>query len=190
VRSVTAPRAADAVQSAFLGDEGAGGRVVCSWMLAGGIAAGGFLIGTLALAGRGNPGLHLLLAPVLFMAGTLLGFVQGIVFAVIGRPADERAGRAFGRALLAGALSVPLLPIAWLVSSAITVGSALQAEFRWSWLLVAAGGWIIGVSICAWAVVEAWRLGRRLSLRIFGRRSERVEATAPHAPHLVERSLA
>ena len=188
---MTATRATDALQSAFLGDEGAGGRVVCSWMLAGGIAAGGFLIGTLALAGRGNPGLHLLLAPVLFVAGTLLGFFQGIVLAVIGRPADVRVGRAFGRALLAGVLSTPLLPLAWLVSSAITVGSALQAEFRWSWLVVAAGGWIVGVSICAWALVEAWRLGRRRLLRFSERRVPGAGAPAPSpTPPLVERSLA
>ena len=110
----------------FEGAEGAGGRVVLSWIVAGGIFGGGLLIAGLALTGRGSAGLHLLIAPVLFLLGSFLGLTAGLVVAVLGRPAGVRAGTALRRGLAAAAISLPLLPLAWLVSSSIKVATALQ----------------------------------------------------------------
>lgn len=150
-------RVVDLLQWTFEGAEGAAGRVVLSSILAGGICGGGLLIGTLAMIGYGGPGLHLLLAPVLFLTGSLAGLVYGMTLTVLTRPGEAPRSDAWRRGLIAAVASVPLLPLSWLVSSSITVGTALQVEQRMSWIVVSVGGALLGVAVCAFALVEGWR---------------------------------
>jgi len=141
----------------FGGVEGRCARVVASWILAGGVAVGGILIGALALAGYGASGLHLLVAPVLFLVGTALGLTHGFALALVGRPASCTLRRALGLALAGGLAALPLVGASWLIASGITLTTALRTEWRWSWLTVATGGWLLGAAICIWAVVEGFR---------------------------------
>ena len=161
---------ANNLQWAFFGEEGASGRVVFSWILAGGVTGGGIVIGTMALYGGGNAGLHLLVAPVLFLAGSLAGFLHGLVLAIVGRAGSCTRWCALKRAVLATVLSVPFVGLSWLIASAIVVGTALQLEFRWSWLLVSTGGWLLGAMLCGWAAVEGWSMLRRAYRRCPRRR--------------------
>lgn len=150
-------RLVESLRWTFEGAEGAAGRVVLSSILAGGICGGGLLIGTLAMIGRGSPGLHLLLAPVLFLAGSLAGLVHGMTLTVLARPGDVPRSDACLRGLVAAVASVPLLPLSWLVSSSITLATALQVEQRTSWLIVSVGGAVLGVVVCGFAAVEGWK---------------------------------
>ena len=149
-----ATRWSDTFRWIFAGREGAAGRVVSSSILAGGISGGGLLIGTLALTGRGNPGLHLLLAPVLFLAGSLAGLLLGLLVGVWARPGDVPRSDALKRGALAAAMTVPLVPVSWLLSSSITVGTALQVEQRTSWVVVSTVGAALGLAVCFLAARE------------------------------------
>ncbi len=144
----------------FGGVEGRCARVVASWLLAGGIAGGGILIGALALAGIGPSGMHLLIAPALFLVGTVLGLAHGLALALVGRPGTCSRRRALGLALAGGLTALPLVGASWIIASGITLTTALRTEWRWSWLAVASGGWILGAMICTWAVIEGFRTVR------------------------------
>jgi hypothetical protein len=170
----------DSLRRTFVGPEGLGGRVVASWVLAGGICGGGLLIGALAVLGIGSPGLHLLVAPVLFLAGTVLGLVLGLVLAVLGRPASATRGRALRAGLFAAGISLLLLPPSWLVSCAIVVGAALRMEMRISWLAVSLGGSVVGLLACAWAGLEGWRAVSAMLHRRADARDPRLAAASPH----------
>ncbi|MDX1646200.1 MAG: hypothetical protein R3304_03555 [Longimicrobiales bacterium] len=158
----------------FAGAEGAAGRVVLSWIMAGGICGGGLLIGMLALVGGGSPGLHLLLAPVLFLGGSVLGFLNGLGLAVLTRPESASMGEALRRGLTAVAVALPLLPLAWLVASSVSVATALQVERRISWIVVSAGGTLVGLAICGVAVREGIR---SISSAMSERRERRSDTT-------------
>lgn len=169
----------DSLRRTFFGPEGLGGRVVVSWVLAGGISGGGLLLVVLAVLGIGNPGLHLLVAPVLFLVGTVLGFVLGLALAVLGRPSAVTPGRALRAGLVAAAISLPLLAPSWLVSAAITVGTALRMEMRVSWLVVSLGGSVVGLLACAWAGLEGCRVVSATLRRRAGSRDDRLAAASP-----------
>jgi len=141
----------------FGGAEGRCARVVASWGLAGGVAGGGILIGAFSLAGYGAAGLYLLLAPVLFLVGSLMGLAHGFALALVGRPGSCSRRRALALALVGGATALPLVGVSWLIANGITLTAVLRTEWRWSWLAVAVVGWVLGVAICTWAAVEGFR---------------------------------
>ena len=148
---------AHALWSFVTGSRGGCVRLVLSWTVAGGVAGGGILVGALTIAGVVEPGLQLLAAPVLFVAGAVLGLVHGVVLSLVGRPRCLTRGTALRHALLAALISIPLLGIGWVVTASITLTAALMTELRASWLFFAVGGWILGLSLCAWALWEGWR---------------------------------
>jgi hypothetical protein len=143
--------------SFVVGSRGACVRLVLSWTVAGGVAGGGILVGALTIAGVVEPGLQLLAAPVLFLAGAFLGLLHGGVLSLLGRPRCLTRGTALRHAIVAALLSLPLLGIGWLVTASIALTAALMREMRASWLFFAVGGWILGLALCAWALVEGWR---------------------------------
>lgn len=126
--------------------------------LAGGICGGGLFIGVLALLGRGSPGLHLLMAPALFLLGSAVGVGQGLFLALVGRGDGVSRAETLRRCSVAVAVSLLLLPVSWLISSSIVVATALRAEMRLSWLAVSAVGTALGLVVLAWAVLEGWRM--------------------------------
>lgn len=125
-----------------------------AWTLFGGIFGGGLLIGAHALSGRGTPGLYLLLAPVLFVLGTLLGALHGLALSFMGRGRDVARSQALRRAAAGAGVGLLFLPASWLISAAIVVGVALQSEMRLSWLVVSAGGTLLGMMVGVWACSE------------------------------------
>jgi len=145
----------------FRGPEGSCCRVTLSWATAGGVASGGILVGSLTITGLVSPGLQLLVAPVLFLAGALVGAVHGGVLAVAGRPDTLSRAAALRRAVLACVVSVPALGAAWVLTTGISLTAVLTREWRWTWALVAAGAWALGLALCAWAAHEGWQSLRR-----------------------------
>jgi hypothetical protein len=118
------------------------------------VAAGGLLVSGLTLAGLVAPGLQLLAAPVLFLIGAALGLAHGGAVAVVGRPGCLTRTGALRRCLVGVVLAVPALALAWVVTTGISLTAALVHEFRYSFLVLAAGGWVLGVTVCAWAARE------------------------------------
>lgn len=141
----------------FAGPEGSCGRVMLSWVAAGGIACGGVLIGSLTIAGYVSPGLQLLAAPVLFLVGSFLGAVHGAILAFAGRPDTLSRGAAIRRIFLAGLASIPVMGATWVITAGISLTAALVREWRPTWGFLALGGWVFGLSLCLWAAVEGWR---------------------------------
>lgn len=140
----------------FLGPEGACARVVVSWTVGGGIGFGGVLVGSLTVAGLVAPGLQLLAAPVLFLLGAFLGGVHGVLLAVVGRPRTLGRGGAVRRTLWAVLVAVPALFPAWIVTTGISLSAALVTEWHLAWGILALGGWLFGLAVCAWAAREGW----------------------------------
>jgi hypothetical protein len=147
---------AHALWSFVSGSRGRCVRLVLSWTVAGGVAGGGILVGALTVTGVVEPGLQLLAAPVLFVAGAFLGLLHGGILSLVGRPRCLTRGTALRHAALAALLSLPLLGIGWLVTASIALTAALMTQMRASWLFFAVGGWILGLALCAWALVEGW----------------------------------
>jgi hypothetical protein len=151
---VAVPQVVDLLRDAFLGEGGAAGRAVLSCGLCGGIAAGGILMAAMAWTGRINPGFQLLVAPIVFILGTILGVLEGGFVALVGRPRGTTAGCCARRTFIGLFVLVLLSPLSWLVASAITVGAALFVEVRPSLVVVTAGGLLVGLAVCAWAMLE------------------------------------
>jgi hypothetical protein len=145
----------------MFGPAGSCVRVTLTWTVAGGIACGGVLVGTLTLSGAVSLGFQLLAAPVLFTLGAALGFAHGCVLAVIGRPLSVSRRRALLRGLGGGALALPLVAAGWVVTAGMSLTAALLDEFRWATLLLCAGAWCFGLALCVWAGVEGVRALQR-----------------------------
>jgi len=149
----------------FGGAAGGCGRVVVAWTLAGGVFAGGFALGALVLGGVVEPGFHLLLAPVLFLGGALVGLGQGLGLALAGRAGGLAVRDALRRAGLGVAAALPLMTLAWVVTAGITVGSTLRDQFRVDRLVVSGGAAVFGLALCGWAALEAFAQIRALYRR-------------------------
>jgi len=157
MRRPSANSQAHALWSFVTGSRGRCVRLVLSWTVAGGVAGGGILVGALTITGVVEPGLQLLAAPVLFLAGAFLGLLHGGVLSLVGRPGCLTRGTALRHAILAALCALPLLGVGWVVTASIALTAALVTEMRASWLFFAVGGWILGLALCTWAVVEGWQ---------------------------------
>jgi len=162
------PREGSPLRSLF-GPAGSCVRVTLTWTVAGGIALGGVLVGCLTLSGVVSAGFQLLAAPVLFTLGVVLGFMHGCVLAVFGRPPSVSRRRALLRGVGGGALALPLVGAAWVVTAGMSLTAALLAEIQWATLLLCVGAWCFGVAFCVWAGIE----GVRALQRALGRWPER-----------------
>jgi hypothetical protein len=161
MRSTHATAAPSGIAGLFKGPEGSCGRVMLSWVTAGGIAGGGVLVGLLTVAGYVPPGLQLLAAPVLFIIGAFLGAVHGGILAVAGRPRSLSPGAAARRVLVTCLFAIPALGAAWVVTAGISLTAALVHEWRFTWGFLSLGGWVFGLTLCLWAGVEGWQAVRR-----------------------------
>lgn len=147
------------------------GAVFLSWMIAGGILAGGFLVayGTLTERVSGRALLHT--AGGLYIAGAILGAILGGATGMFGRPLRMRARHAFRDQMVALLYSLPALFLAFVVTGwiamtvvAISLGEVLP---------------LVGVSIAYLvafvAVGVAIRFGWFGAKRAWKRASEELE---------------
>jgi len=153
------------IRGLFPGPRGDCVRLVLSWTMAGGVAGGGMSVGVLTAAGAVNPGFHLLIAPVLFLVGSLLGLAHGGVLAVVARTPEVGRGRAIGWACLAGLMALPLLLPAYVITAGISLTSVVVAEFSPGPFVLMLTAWTAGVAVCAWAAKEGWHAVARAYAR-------------------------
>jgi len=161
MRSSLAQQVTHVFGQAFLARPGAGGRLLLSWTMAGGIAGGGVLIGALALVGAVQPGVHLFAAQALFVVGGVGGLIHASVLSIAGRPDCLSVGGACWRSTLAGLVCIPALGVAWVVTAGMSRSAALLTSWEVSWLVVAVASWAAGLAFCVWAAVEGWQAVRR-----------------------------
>ena len=97
------------------------GAVFLSWMIAGGLLAGGFLVayGTMTEQVSGRALLHT--AGGLYIAGAILGGVLGGALGMFGRPQRMEARSAFRDQMVALLYSLPVLFIAFVVTGWIAM---------------------------------------------------------------------
>jgi hypothetical protein len=130
------------------------GRVLAASTMAGGIFFGGILVAASTWFDQLVAASVIVISPVMFAGGTVLGAIHGGVLGYVGRPASMPSGAATG-SLFSGAIWV--IP-GVLLSLATALGIAAS---RWSMIstqpLVVAGAfltWLVGVGISVWCTIE------------------------------------
>lgn len=152
-------------REAFRGEAASCVRVVVSWTISGGVAAGGLLLGLTALGSPEEAQELLPLAPVLFILGAAAGLVHGAILAYVGRPDGVGRRAALARIGVSVPLSLIALLVAWVAAAWISLTSAVLTLQVWRTIFVAALGWIAGAAICCWAAVEGWHALERAFAR-------------------------
>lgn len=137
------------------------GAILLSWMIAGGVLAGGFLLayGTLSerISGHGL----LYTAGGLYLFGSLIGTVLGGALGMFGRPAETAARKAFEEQLVAMLYALPALFLAFVLTGwiamtvvAITLGEVLP-------IIGVSLAYLAGFFAVAFAVRFGWFGARR-----------------------------
>lgn len=97
------------------------GAVFLSWMIAGGILAGGFLVAYGTMTERMSGRAILYTTGGLYLAGAIIGGVLGGAVGMFGRPFRMAARRAFRDQLVALLYSLPALFIAFVITGWIAM---------------------------------------------------------------------
>lgn len=144
------------IHEALVGHAARSTRVVVSWAVAGGIMAGGVLVGVAALGSPEAARILLPMSPVLFLIGAAGGLVHGSVLAYVGRPGRASTSQALAAILTGVLLAVPALAVAWVATAWISLTSVAAVLHVWSTTALAVAGWAAGAAACSWAAVEGW----------------------------------
>jgi hypothetical protein len=101
-----------------------------SWMIAGGVLAGGFLLAYETLTERVSGHALFYTAGGLYLVGSVLGMILGGALGMFGRPVEMAARRAFRDQLLALLYALPALFVAFVVTAwiAMTVVAVTRGE--------------------------------------------------------------
>jgi hypothetical protein len=140
-------------------DTGMTARVTFAWAMAGGVLAGGLLVAVMTLAGRLNANGVLVTATGLFLLGAAAGLFAGAAAGWFGRPEGvtaAEAGRALVRALAwaVPGLAVAYLATGWMAATVLVLYAGAVVP-----MVFAAGAWVTGAVVVAWAVVETAGVG-------------------------------
>ena len=139
---------------------GVEGRLVIAFTMAGGVMAGGLLVATATIADRISASVLPPATLVLFVAGSVLGWLHAVLLGYAGRATGSTRLGVVGHILAGGAWSLPALLLALLAAFGMGLtGILLQTGGAFA-LLTIAVSWLVGGAICVWAVVvgvEAFR---------------------------------
>lgn len=132
------------------------GQAVLALTLAGAVGLGGFLVAVMTLAGRLSGGGLMLSSTGLFLIGSFLGGLHGLVLGYIGREPGTGARRALlseARSLL---YAMPALAVAWPFTTwiAMTVVSRYTGDL--APLALSTLSWLGGLLLVAWAASVSW----------------------------------
>ena len=145
------------VKSPKRGWIGLPGRVVVSWGMAGGLAAGGLLMALLTLTGQQSAGASFSTTTILFLLGAPAGLIHGGLLGYVGRPSLDARKRALGSLGLGSVMAIPGMVIAWLVALWVALSAGAVALGDFFLLMGVTVGWLAAGLICAWATLEGWR---------------------------------
>jgi hypothetical protein len=152
---------------------GLAGRVMVTWAVAGGVLAGGFLVGALTLAGRLSAADLFLTSTGLYLVGAALGALHGAVLGFLGRDAGVGRRQAAAALGLALAYTVPALAVAWVVTGWIAMTTLALYGGGTAALVFTGAAWLVGAALVAKAAVTGYRALRNG----YARWQERVAGT-------------
>lgn len=133
------------------------GRVQLAWTMAGGVLAGGLLMVLATVTNSMNSSLVLYSTSIFFLLGAVLGLVHGLALAVVGRPLRATWSETVSSLGLATVAVIPGVVLAWVAAVFISLTPASLSLGRPLLFVAVALGWMAGLSICAWAVLEGYR---------------------------------
>jgi hypothetical protein len=139
---------------ALAGERGLAGRVALSWSVAGGVAAGGFLLILSTAMGSGSGAGIPITSTALFAVGAVAGFVHGAILGLASRPPGVSHASSVRGLEWAALWAIPALLVAWVATLWLAMTTVALTTGRFSILLGAAIGWIFGLGALAWAAVE------------------------------------
>ncbi len=168
----TAPEPDDEGLSPFLPSRfGLPGAVMLSWMIAGGVLAGGFLVAYGTMAERISGRALLYTAGGLYLAGAIIGGGLGGALGMFGRPLHMAAKRAFRDQLVALLYALPALFLAFVLTGwiAMTVVAVSLGEVL---PLVGVAGAYLVAFMAVWIALRFGWFGMRQAWHRF---SEEVD---------------
>ena len=140
------------------------GQVAASWGLAGGLLAA--VVVTLhTLAGNVSSSFGFVTTTVSFVAGSLIGYLHGGIFAYLGRPPEVDRKTAIRRLALAAVYAIPTMLGGWLVAMVLAMSAASYLAGRPGVMALSMVGWIVTLGVAAWAVAETRAALSHLVLR-------------------------
>ncbi len=151
-------------------EESRPGRVSVAWSLAGGVTAGGLLVTAVSLAGSLSASMASTVATILFVLGAAAGFVHGGLLGYLGRDLSRSRAHAFRGVAFGLLLLLPSAPVVWLFTILLALSVASLGSGRFELQLGAVAGWMVGLSLCAWAAWEGWLALKVVWARWPGRR--------------------
>lgn len=135
------------------------GRLVLAFTMAGGVLLSGVLVATATFAG-GSAGAVFSTTLLLFIIGSVLGWVHAVVLGCAAREQGCTRSRLMKRILAGGLWSLPALAIALLAAMGMAVSPIVLRVGGIGGVLAAAVSWMVGGAICLWALavgLEAFR---------------------------------
>ncbi len=149
------------------------GAVLLSWMIAGGVLAGGFLVayGTMAEHMSGHALLYT--AGGLYLIGSLIGAILGGAVGMFGRPIEMAARRALRDQLLALLYALPALFLAFVLTGWIAMTIIAVSHGHTLPLIGVSAAYVLGIVVVGMALRFGW-FGARRAWERFARQAGRV----------------
>lgn len=135
-------------------DTGMTARVTVAWTMAGGVAAGGFVVAALTLAGRLSANGVLLAAAGMFLLGAAAGFAVGAALGWFGRPADVTEAEATRGLYMAALWALPAMAVAFLATGWIAATVMVVFAGKLVPAVFAGAAWLAGAAMVFGALTE------------------------------------
>ncbi len=156
----------DRGEQSLLRDLGMPGTILLTWIVAGGILAGGFLVAYAGVTERTSGHALFYTAGALYLVGAGAGLVLGGAIGMLGRPAQMTMRGAFRDQMTGLLYALPAVVIAFMVAGWIAMTMLAIHLARIGPLLGVSVAYLIGFGIVAVAVRQGW-FGTREAWRRF-----------------------
>jgi len=166
---VTSPEAdgpASRGNEVLLRDLGLPGTILLTWVVAGGILAGGFLVAYAGVTERTSGHALFYTAGALYLVGAAAGLVLGGAVGMLGRPAQMSVRSAFRDQMIGLLYALPAVVIAFMVAGWIAMTMLAIHMARVGPLLGVSVAYLVGFALVVIAVRKGW-FGTRAAWRRF-----------------------
>ncbi len=129
------------------------GQVATSWGAAGGLI-GAVVVTIHMVLGHLSASIGFLTVTILFVAGSLVGFLHGGIVGYLSRPPHVSRLLALKRVALGGIYAVPAMLLGWMFALSLALTPAALISRAPGMVLLAAMGWVGAGGVFAWAALE------------------------------------
>jgi hypothetical protein len=155
-------------ESTLFRDLGLPGMILLTWVVAGGILAGGFLVGYAGVTERTSGHALFYTAGALYLIGAGAGLVLGGAIGMLGRPARMTVRNAFRDQMTGLLYALPAVVIAFMVAGWIAMTMLAIHLARIGPLIGVSLAYLVGFLLVVVAVRQGW-FGTREAWRRFRR---------------------